>query len=38
MKDEHFDTKWNYLMYKWRSGGMTDDELQTELQQGEVFA
>jgi hypothetical protein len=38
MKDEHFDTKWNYLMYKWRSGGMTDDELHTELQQREVFS
>jgi hypothetical protein len=29
MKDEHFDTKLNYLMFKWRSGQISDDELIT---------
>jgi hypothetical protein len=27
MKDEHFDTKLNYLLYQWRTGGISDDEL-----------
>lgn len=38
MKDEHFDTKLNYLLYQWKTGGISDDELQTQLQQAEVFS
>ena len=36
MKDEHFDSKMNFLMYKWRTGVIADDELVSSLQQ-EVF-
>ncbi len=27
MKDEHFDTKLNYLIYQWKTGSIADDEL-----------
>ena len=37
MKDEHFDSKMNFLMYKWRTGSISDDELVSSLQQQEVF-
>jgi hypothetical protein len=36
MKDEHFDTKLNFLMYQWRTGVLSDDQLVNSLQQ-EVF-
>jgi hypothetical protein len=32
MKDEHFDSKMNFLMYKWRTGTISDDELVSSLQ------
>ena len=31
MKDEHFDTKLNFLMYQWRIGVIADDQLFNSL-------
>jgi hypothetical protein len=36
MKDEHFDTKLNYLIYMWRMGSIADSELLEELDK-EIF-
>lgn len=32
MKDQHFDTKLNYLIFQWRNAHISDDELLAELQ------
>jgi hypothetical protein len=34
MKDEHFDTLLNYLIYKWRCAQLSDGELLEELSKG----
>ena len=31
MKEEHFDTQINYLIYKWKEANISDDELLEEL-------
>ena len=31
MKELHFDTTVNYLIYKWRTGQLSDDELIQDL-------
>ena len=36
MKDHHFDTILNYLIFKWRTAQISDDEMLLELKQ-EIF-
>ena len=31
MKETHFDTKFNFLLYKWRSAQFSDEEIVEEI-------
>lgn len=33
MKEFHFDSKVNYLIYKWRSAQLSDNELLSEMEE-----
>ena len=37
MKEEHFDTTMNYLMFKWRAGSISDTEFIEQMSSNDVF-